>query len=134
MSLQYICEKCGGTFPASLMLFKAAGFVPGFVHQKSVKNGKPLVVFVDNSEIANEDGVTAQMLTDARVGEVISWNERVYDDEEEFVEDYCGASWREEPDDEKLEAKARELWKRHARECIVCYSHATLPKGCEVAE
>ena len=132
MSLRYICEKCGGTLPVSLVLFKAAGFVPGSVHQRSVKRGKPVIVLVDNSEIADDFGTTAQVLTSARVSEVASWNGRVYDDEGEFVEDYCAASWREEPDEKRLEAKAHELWKTHAMECIVCRSHATLPKGCEV--
>lgn len=138
MSLQCICEKCGGTVPASLALFRANGFTPGFLRQKSVKNGKPVLVFVDNGEIADDFSTTAQVITSAKVGKVVSWNERVYDDEEDFIDDYRALAPEPDamgyPTEEQTIARARELWKKHGVECIVCYSHASkMPKECEVA-
>ena len=93
----------------------------------------PVIVFVDNYELADDYDTTAQEITKVEVTEMVSWSERMWTDEEEFVEDYCSICWLEEPDEKKLEAKARELWKSHAMECIVCYSHAmAMPKGCEI--
>lgn len=97
----------------------------------------PVIVFVDNYELAYDYDTTAQSIYKAEVTKVASWNQRVYDDEEAFINDYW--SWQPEPDvfgyptEEQIEAKARNLWKEHATECIVCYSHAAaMPKGCEI--
>ena len=94
----------------------------------------PVIVFVDNYEIADDCGTTAQAITSAKIGKVVSWDGRIYDDEEGFVEEYCDHCWRD-GQAMNTEAKAHELWKKCAKECIVCYSRAALPpKGCEVVE
>ena len=95
----------------------------------------PVIVFVDNYELAYDYDTTAQTITRAEVAEVVQWerpDNRIYCDEDEFVEDYVTYAPRDASEDE-LEAEARELWKEHAKECIVCYSHAVaMPKGCEI--
>ncbi len=92
----------------------------------------PVIVFVDNYELAYDYDTTAQGIYKAEVTEIVSWNGRIYDEEEEFIVDYCEFNFCLRPE-EKLEAEAHELWKSHAKECIVCYSHAdAMPKGCEI--
>ena len=93
----------------------------------------PVIVFVDNYDLADDYDTTAQGIYKADLAWIVEWDGRVYDNAESFIEDYCSICWQEEPDEKKLEAKARELWKEHAKECIVCYSHAmAMPKGCEI--
>ena len=93
----------------------------------------PVIVFVDNYELADDYDTTAQGIYKADLAWIVEWDGRVYDNAESFIEDYCSICWREEPDEKKLEVKACELWKEHAKECIICYSHAAMmPKGCEI--
>ena len=137
MSVQCLCEKCGGTVPASLALYETDGSIHGVLRKQSVRKSMPIIVFVDNDEIADGYSTTVQSIYKAEVAEVVRWSRldgRVYDDEDEFAEDYVTYSSSDASEDE-LEAEARELWKKHATKCIVCYSHAALlPKGCEVVE
>ena len=93
----------------------------------------PVIVFVDNYELAGDYDTTAQEITKVEVTEIVSWNERMWTDEEEFIEEFIEYHWCEGVDEKKIEAKACELWEEHAKECIVCYSHAAMiPKGCEI--
>ena len=93
----------------------------------------PVIVFVDNYEVSYDYDTTAQEITKVEVTEIVSWNERTWTDEEEFIEEFIEYHWCEGADEMKLEAKACELWEEHAKECIVCYSHAmAMLKGCEI--
>lgn len=135
MSVQCLCEKCGGTVPASLALYETDGFVSGVLRKQSVKKSIPMLVFVDNDEIADDCSTTAHAIFRAELGEVVYWNERFYDDKEDFVDAYISRLWRQGIPEEVLERRAARLWAIYAQECIVCYSRAALPpKGCEVVE
>lgn len=118
--------------PASLALYETDGSIHGVLRKQSVRKSMPIIVFVDNDEIA--DGYS---IYKAEVAEVVRWSRLdgcVYDDEDEFAEDYVTYSSSDASEDE-LEAEARELWKKHATKCIVCYSHAALlSEECEVVE
>ena len=108
--------------------------MPKITLQEAIKSRPdlPVIVIVDNYELAYDYDTTAQGIRKAEVGTIVSWNERVYCYEDEFIEDYCALNWQV-ADEKKLEAKAHELWEKHAKECIVCYSHAAaMPEGCEI--
>ncbi len=92
----------------------------------------PVIVLVDNYDLAYDYDITAQGIYKAEVRMVATWNQRTYDNEEDFVEDYCEFNFCLRPE-EKLEAEAHELWEKHAKECIVCYCYGEMiPKGCEI--
>ena len=91
----------------------------------------PVIVFVDNYELAYDYDTTAQGIYKAEVRMVATWNQRTYDNEVDFIEDYCEFEPTEKL--KEIEDEAHELWRKCAKECIVCYSHAdAMPKGCEI--
>lgn len=92
----------------------------------------PVIVLVDNYELSDDDGTTAQGIYEVILAMIVKWDGRVYVDEDIFTESYCVAN-RRDGRYMKTAAEAHRLWKKHAKECIVCYCYGEMiPKGCEI--
>ena len=95
----------------------------------------PVVVFAQSLASGREDN-NWQGVCRVKVGEIASWDDYTYDNEESFISDYCYAHQPgklKPEEEEKIVSEARELWKKHATKCIIFYAHRTaLPKRSEI--
>lgn len=99
----------------------------------------PIILFVRNDEICDDGSTTAHAVDWITVNEVLQYNGRFYDDEEDFLWAYNDGQYdsldcQEDFNERKVMEEARNIWRERAIESIcVGTTGAVLPKDAVVS-
>lgn len=102
---------------------------------------KPIVMYISGSDIDPETDTGCVVVNpqSVRVGSILSWDNRVWDDKDEFVGEYADYLYdlalihNEEPESSKvLEKKASQVWENNVIDCLWCYNDSLFLNKCEI--